>query len=90
MAEPGYVQVAVDGAGKKIAMELGVDGYSNTVYKQKALLIDGPADALDQLLETDRKILACLRALLKIQQDSTNSRTTEEDYTSPTGGNFDG
>jgi len=90
VANDSFIQVAVDGAGKKVAADLQVDAYGNTVYLQKALLTGDPADAVAQLLDTNRQILACLRALLRIQSDTTNSRTTEEDYSSTLGENFDG
>lgn len=85
-----YVQVAVDGAGKKVGMQQSVDSAGNQIYLQKALLIGDPADVLSQLLDTERQILACLRALVRIQADITNSRTTEEDFSSPRGANLDG
>lgn len=85
-----YVQVAADGAGKKVAMDQQTDSNANTVYLQKALMVGAPADAVDQLLDLNRQQLAVLRAILRVLTDSGNSRVTEEDFSSQTGVNFDG
>lgn len=90
MAQDAFVQVAVDGAGKKIAMDQTVDGAGNTVLLQKALLTGDPADQISQLLELSRQQLACLRSILRVLTDTSNSRTLEEDFTTSPGVNFDG
>jgi hypothetical protein len=90
MANDAFVQVAVDGAGKKIAMDQGTDAFGNTVLLQKALLVGDPADAMAQMMELQRQQLATLRAILRVLSDVSNTRTTEEDYTSTPGVNFDG
>lgn len=90
MAQDAYVQVAADGVGKKVGMEQATDAFGNVIYLQKALLVGDPADVLNQILLCDRQILACLRALLRVMADTSNSRTQEEDYSQAIGANNDG
>ena len=82
MAVDAYIGVAVDGAGKKVAMDQTVDAQGNTVYLQKALLIGDPADALNQIMLMNQQQLAVLRAILAVLSCSTNCPTNEEDFTS--------
>lgn len=90
MANEAFVQVATDGSGKKVSMDQGVDPYGNTIYRQNANLIGDAPDLLSQILAMDRQILGCLRAILRVMADTSNARTTEEDYSSSPGVNFDG
>jgi hypothetical protein len=90
MAFDSYVQVAPDSSGKKVSMDQAIDAAGNTTYLQRALLIGAPADALDQILETQRQTLAVLRALLAITSAESNSRITAEDFSALPGVNFDG
>lgn len=90
MTQDAYVQVATDGSGKKVGMEQAADVFGNTIYLQRALLVGDPADAIAQILETDRQILTCLRALLRVMTETSNSRVQEEDFTPAKGASFDG
>jgi len=81
MAQDSYVQVAPDSSGKRIAMDQAVNADGSIVQLQKALLVGTPADALDQILQTDIQILAVLRAILATLAATSNSPVTEEDFT---------
>lgn len=85
-----YVQIAPDSTGKKMATDAQTDSLGNAVQVQKAMFVGDGADALSQMLEINRQQLACLRALLRCMTDISNSRITEEDFSSQTGVNFDG
>lgn len=89
MGNEVYVQLATDGSGKKVGMDLTTDVYGNAVYLQKALLVGEPAENLAQILDTERQILTVLRALLRVMTDTSNSRVTEEDFSSTLGAKFD-
>lgn len=86
----GFIRVATDGDGKRVAMEQQklADGTTD-VYIQKALLVGDPADALAQLLESNQAQLAVLRAILAILRETSNARITEEDFSAQKGANFD-
>ena len=81
MANDSYVQVATDGTGKKVEMQLDYDAGLNPIYLQKALLVGAPADALQNLLAMNMQQLAVLRAILSAITSISNSPVTEEDFT---------
>ena len=82
MTTDAYVQVAADGAGKKISMEQSIDAAGNTVYIQRALLVGDPADALSTLVAINLSQLALLRVIARTLSEMTNSSISEDDFSS--------
>jgi len=76
----GFVQVAVDSSGKKVAMFQTTDGAGNAVYVQAAVLIGDTPDLLNQIKALLTDLLAVNRANLMIQQNVTNLKTDEDDF----------
>lgn len=73
-----YVQVAADGAGKKIDMSTVRTTAGDTIHRQRAELVGEPAaaimalgDKLDLLIAVNRAILFAL----------TNGEVTEDSFT---------
>jgi len=75
-----FVQVAVDSTGKKVVMNQVTMPDGTTAYVQVAVLA---GDAPDLLARIDSKLtdlLAVMRALLAVQQNTTNLQIAEDDY----------
>ena len=79
----GFVQVAVDSTGKKVAMFQATDAAGNVVYYQAAVIVGDVPDLLNQINSKLADLLAASRALLMIQQNITNLRTDEDDFRNP-------
>lgn len=76
-----YVQVAVDGAGKKVQMLVTTDGEGNTVYQQCAVLLGDTPDLLYQLVAHAKAQLAVSRAILATLSASSNAPYDEDRFT---------
>jgi len=70
-----YVQVAPDSTGKKVEMEQGTQADGSTVYRQKAVLVGDPADAILAMRDELKIQTAVLRGILFAL---TNGDVTEE------------
>jgi len=77
------LQVAPDGAGKTIDMELTSTAAGSAIYRQRALLVGDSGTALLELLACNQQQLAVLRAILAVLQGTSNVMVSEEDYPSP-------
>jgi hypothetical protein len=78
--QDSYVQVAPDSTGKLVDMEV-VGTAAGLVYRQRAVMVGDPADALQQLLTLNQQQLAVLRAILATLSGTSNSPVAEEDFT---------
>jgi hypothetical protein len=78
----GFVQVAPDGGGKKIDMDLVSSAADPQIYRQKAVLVGDTGAILDELLRVSRLQLKVLRCLLALTQESNPMQITEEDISS--------
>lgn len=65
MAQDAFIQVAPDGTGKQIDMTLTTTAAGATIYRQRAEIMDPVADAILQILATQKLILANLRGILQ-------------------------
>lgn len=78
MSIDAYVQVATDGSGKQIDMDQVSTAAGATLYRQRAVMVGIPAQVLDEMLELQRRQLACMRALLSTLGNA--AAATEEDF----------
>lgn len=79
-----YVQVATDGSGKRIDMELVSTLADGTIYRQRAAIVGDAADALLSIPILMAQQLAVLRQLAAMLDAETNSRISEDDFTNLT------
>ena len=74
-----FVQLLPDSTGKQVDMETVSTNVAALLYQQRAKLVGDSADVLFNILQTNQKVLACLRAILANLQDGS-ARATEDDF----------
>ncbi len=77
------LQVAPDGAGKMVDMDLTATAAGSAIYRQRAVLVGDTGNALCELLANSRAQLAVLRAILETLQATSNVQISEEDFPNP-------
>ena len=80
MAQDAFLQVALDGAGKRVDMDQVSTAANATVYRQRAVLVGETGDVLQQLLDVNLHQLACLRAILAIKRTDHVGAPGEDDF----------
>ena len=84
-----FVQVAQDGTGKKVDMELVQTSSGTPIYSQRARLVGDSQDFLQQLYLANLQHTAILRAILAtLQGIKTTLQTPATDFPSPTEDDF--
>ena len=75
-----FIQVAPDSIGKQLDATLVQTGSGPSIYQQRAELKGDPADVLFQILWTQQRMLAVLRAMLANQNTGNSTPNLEDDY----------
>lgn len=75
-----YVQVAVDGNGKKVDMDLVSTEAGPSIYRQKAVLAGITAVLLNKIVEQNMMMLALQRATLAVLNSMNNTDVSEENF----------
>lgn len=75
-----FVQVAPDSSGKQIDMETVTTAAGPILYQQRARIVGDSAEAIFQILATNQKILAVMRALLALQNARNTTPVFEDDF----------
>jgi len=61
-----YVQVATDGAGKKVDMDQVATAGGDTIYRQRATLVGETGDILQSILDEQITQTRLLHAIFKV------------------------
>ena len=77
------LQVAPDGAGKMVDMDLTSTAAGTAIYRQRAVLVGDTGNVLCELLANSRAQLAVLRAILETLQATSNVQISEDDFPPP-------
>jgi len=77
------LQVAPDGAGKMVDMDLTSTAAGSAIYRQRAVLVGDTGNALCQLVANSNAMLAVMRAILETLQATSNVQVSEDDFPPP-------
>jgi hypothetical protein len=78
-----YLQVAPDSTGKTVDMDLVATAAGASIYRERVAIVGFTGEQFDEMLTTQRQVLACLRAILASINSPTSS-VTEDDFAIPT------
>lgn len=84
-----FMQVATDGSGKRVGMDLITGGALSSgsyvdLYLQQAEIVGDVQEALHLIRQTLAQMLAVNRAMLAILQETSTASITEDDMTTQT------